>query len=342
VGRNGAGKTTLLGILGNVIEPTEGHVERFGRIAVLLEIGSGFNPNFTGRENATLFCSIMGLSRHESDARMESIREFSELGKYFDMPIRTYSSGMQSRLGFSCAIHVQADLIIIDETLAVGDIGFRVKCYSKIKSMQERGQTFLLVSHSPNLVANFCTRTIVLEGGEKVFDGSPLGGLVCYKNIRENLDHARSSVALAPSVEGEVNKPLWFDGFEFDRFDDADGIEICTLTGVLHAGIDCDQPALSFGVCNQEGIVICTLDTRRGNKPLPKMGAGSAVRVTMSFENRLLPGNYFVRVKTVRIVGDVAVTSSIYHNAARLEVVDDRASAGMVDLSLAISTSPLS
>ena len=184
MGRNGAGKTTLLGILGNVIEPTEGTVERFGRIATLLGLTAGFNPNFTGRENAYLFCSIQGLSRRQTDERITNIEAFADLGRYFELPLRTYSSGMQSRLAFACAVHVAADLIIIDETLAVGDANFRMKCYDRIRQMKQEGQSFLLVSHNQNLLANFCTRGIVLEGGKKVFDGVTIEAVEVYKRIR--------------------------------------------------------------------------------------------------------------------------------------------------------------
>ena len=137
MGRNGAGKTTLLGILGNVIEATEGRVERFGQIATLLGLTAGFNPNFSGRENTYLFCSIQGLSRSQTDERIDDIESFADLDRYFELPLRTYSSGMQSRLAFACAVHVDADLIIIDETLAVGDANFRMKCYDRIRQMKE-------------------------------------------------------------------------------------------------------------------------------------------------------------------------------------------------------------
>ena len=149
MGRNGAGKTTLLGILGNVIQPTSGTVERYCRIATLLRLTAGFNANFSGRENAYLFCSIQGLDRAATDKRIDAREAFAELGRYFDLPLRTYSSGMQSRLAFSCAIHVDCDLIIIDETLAVGDANFRMKCYDRIRHMKEIGQTFLLVNQKP-------------------------------------------------------------------------------------------------------------------------------------------------------------------------------------------------
>ncbi len=184
MGRNGAGKTTLLGILGNVIQPTTGTVERNGRIATLLGLTAGFNPNFSGRENAYLFCSIQGIDRARTDLRIGAIEAFADLGRYFEMPLQSYSSGMQSRLAFACAVHVDANLIIIDETLAVGDANFRMKCYDRIRQMKEDGQTFLLVSHNQNLVANFCTRGIVLEGGRKVFDGTTFDAVECYKRVR--------------------------------------------------------------------------------------------------------------------------------------------------------------
>lgn len=336
LGRNGAGKTTLLGVLGNLIEPTYGTVERFGKIAVLLEIGSGFNPEFTGRQNAALFCSIMGMGPAETEKRMPAILAFSELGEYFDMPIRTYSSGMNARLGFSCAIHVEADLIIIDETLAVGDVAFRAKCYAKIKAMQNQGQTFLIVSHSPNLVANFCTRVVVLEKGRKVFEGLPLEGLERYKEIRENIDKPKGGSVAAGPMEAEPDHPLWLEDFRLERTQPPSGPEICTVHAALHCRRRCDHPFVTFGLRNQEGIVVCSYDSALSNRPIPPMDAGACMPISMRYENRLLQGAYFFTARTGETIGDIPVTSSIHHNVSRLDVAGAGASRGLADLNLAL------
>lgn len=336
MGRNGAGKTTLLGILGDVIEPSRGKVTRYGTVAVLLAVGAGFNPQFTGRENAELFCSLMGFGRSEFGDRIALIAAFADLGDYFDMPLRTYSSGMLARLGFSCAIHVDADVIIIDETLAVGDASFRVKCYQRIKAMQGRGQTFLLVSHSPNLIANFCTRTIVLEKGRMVFEGPPLDGLNYYKDVREGIASGKRPAAAKASAltAGKL-------GLEAVRFTALDGKERFRLTGELVAHESVDQPVVSFGIRNQEGIVLCSFETGQALSRIEPMAAGDRRRLTLEFENRLLDGQFFISARLAERVGDVTSTLGMNHDIARFEVVRRHSNKGMVNLEMTVTTESL-
>jgi ABC-type polysaccharide/polyol phosphate transport system ATPase subunit len=337
MGRNGAGKTTLLGILGNVIEPSSGIITRYGRIAVLLAVGAGFNPQFTGRENAELFCSLMGLSNAEIAARMGGIAAFAELEDYFDMPLRTYSSGMMARLGFACAIHVDADVIIIDETLAVGDANFRVRCYERIKHMQDNGQTFLLVSHSPNLIANFCTRTIVIEKGRKVFDGSPMDGLNVYKDIRENLAAGKKS----PSSGGGsdlVAPKLRLENVRFNEVISDIGVKRGILTCDLVAEAPVASPVVSFGIRNQEGIVICSYDSEHDVAQLKSILAGERTSLVLQFENILLAGAYFISGRVAEQVGDVTLTLGTHHNIARFDVVGRGTNSGLVDLHATLTT----
>lgn len=183
LGRNGAGKSTLLGLLAGHVAPTTGKIERHGRIAALVGIGQQFNVNETGRYNAAQFCSIQGASRAKAKEMIAKIAEFSELGSYFDRPVKTYSSGMRARLSFSCATFVDADLIIIDEVLAVGDAEFRSKCYGHIEASIDAGQTYIMVSHSPAVIGNYCSRALVLHEGNLAFDGDPLGGMQAYDEL---------------------------------------------------------------------------------------------------------------------------------------------------------------
>ncbi|OWW02295.1 ABC transporter [Rhizobium sp. R72] len=336
MGRNGAGKTTLLGILGNVIEPSPGStITRYGTIAVLLAVGAGFNPQFTGRQNAELFCSLMGLSSAETTARMGAIAAFAELDDYFDMPLRTYSSGMMARLGFACAIHVNADVIIIDETLAVGDANFRVRCYERIQQMQRNGQTFLLVSHSPNLVANFCTRTIVIEKGRKVFDGPPLEGLNVYKDIRENLAAGKKPL---PNGGSDLIAPkLRLENVRFNEVVGGDGKRgILTCDLVAEAAVS--DPVVSFGIRNQEGITICSYDSERDTTELKTMSSGERTSLELEFKNILLAGAYFISARVAERVGDVTLTLGTHHNIARFDVVSKGTNAGLVDLSVKLTT----
>ncbi|MBA8836020.1 MULTISPECIES: ABC transporter ATP-binding protein [Rhizobium] len=338
MGRNGAGKTTLLGILGNVIEPSSGSsITRYGTIAVLLAVGAGFNPQFTGRQNAELFCSLMGLSSVETAARMGAIIAFAELDDYFDMPLRTYSSGMMARLGFACAIHVDADIVIIDETLAVGDANFRVRCYDRIQQMQRNGQTFLLVSHSPNLVANFCTRTIVIEKGRKVFDGPPLDGLNVYKDIRENLAAGKKSLPSGGSSDLVAPK-LRLENVRFNEVTGSDGVKRGNLTCDLLSEATVPNPVVSFGIRNQEGIVICSYDSEHDITQLKPMSTGDRTSLVFEFKNILLAGAYFISARVAEQVGDVTLTLGTHHNIARFDIVGKGTNSGLVDLNATLTT----
>ena len=165
IGRNGAGKSTLLQILCGTLQPTSGHVEIRGRFAALLELGAGFNPDFTGRENVYLNASLLGLSEAEIDARFDDIRAFADIGDFFDRPVKTYSSGMYVRLAFSVAVHTEPDVLIIDEALSVGDIRFQMKCLARIEQLRAGGATILFVSHSLEQVKRFCQTAVWLESG---------------------------------------------------------------------------------------------------------------------------------------------------------------------------------
>lgn len=176
VGPNGSGKSTLLKVLAGILRPTSGEVEVLGRVASLLELGAGFDGELTGRENVFLNASLMGLSRAETEQIMPDVIEFSELGEFIDGPVKHYSSGMYVRLGFAVAVHVDPDVLIIDEVLAVGDEKFQIKCLDKIEEFQNEGRTILFVSHSSDLVERMCSRVVVLSAGQVRFDGEPAEG----------------------------------------------------------------------------------------------------------------------------------------------------------------------
>ncbi|KAB7767686.1 ABC transporter ATP-binding protein [Xanthomonas sp. LMG 12462] len=171
IGRNGAGKSTLLQILCGTVQPTSGSVSIKGRFAALLELGAGFNPDFSGRDNVYLSASLLGLSRKEVDDKLESIIAFADIGDFFDRPVKTYSSGMYVRLAFSVAIHTEPDVLIIDEALSVGDIRFQMKCLARIEQIRARGATILFVSHSLEQVKRFCQTALWLEGGKVKLHG---------------------------------------------------------------------------------------------------------------------------------------------------------------------------
>lgn len=183
VGRNGSGKSTLLQLVCGTLHPTAGSVETHGRIAALLELGSGFNPEFTGRENVFLNAALMGLTRAETESRLGEILAFAEIGEFIDQPIKTYSSGMVVRLAFSVAIHVQPQILVVDEALSVGDERFQRKCFARIDAIRNAGATILFVSHSAGTVVELCDRALLLDDGELLAAGEPKRIVASYQKL---------------------------------------------------------------------------------------------------------------------------------------------------------------
>jgi len=173
IGVNGSGKSTLLKLMTKIIYPNKGKIETHGKLTSLLELGAGFHPDFSGRENIYFNASIFGLTRKQIDERLNDIIEFSELGSYIDNPVRTYSSGMYMRLAFAVAINVDADILLVDEILAVGDQHFQDKCFDKLKELRDSDKTIVIVSHSLDTVKDLCTRAVWIYKGEFKLDGDP-------------------------------------------------------------------------------------------------------------------------------------------------------------------------
>ncbi|MCO5118472.1 MAG: ABC transporter ATP-binding protein [Burkholderiaceae bacterium] len=199
IGRNGAGKSTLLQLLSGVLEPSTGSIDAPARIAGLLELGSGFNPDFTGRENVFINAAILGLSRRQIEERLDDIVSFAEIGEFVDMPVKTYSSGMFLRLAFSVAIAVEPELLLVDEALTVGDVFFQQKCYARLDELRRNGMSVLLVTHSMADAAEFCNKGIVLSQGRIVFSGSGREAVEYYFHHERETPTGRSG-RVAPAA----------------------------------------------------------------------------------------------------------------------------------------------
>ena len=183
IGRNGSGKSTLLQVLTGVMPPTSGTVEVNGRIAALLQLGAGFDPSFTGRDNARQFGRLQGLTADEIEARIPEIEAFANIGEFFDREVRSYSSGMFARLAFAAAINVDPDILILDEILAVGDARFQQRCYERIQRLQDAGKTVLVVSHDIETIINQCDSAILIEKGQVAANGAPRDVADRYKEL---------------------------------------------------------------------------------------------------------------------------------------------------------------
>lgn len=233
IGQNGAGKSTLLKLLCNVTRPSSGTLETRGNIASILELGTGFHPEFSGRDNAALNAAILGLSPAEVRQKLPAILEFSELGTFLDRPVKTYSSGMYMRLAFSVAVNVDPDILIIDEALAVGDGHFQKKCIDKIREFQERGKTILFCSHSLYLISSICRRAMWIDHGTLMRYGPSLDVVHEYETFLLQRDREHAASEGAPTPE-RVATPARFvemtvcdrSGRPRDRFDRGDDIHV--------------------------------------------------------------------------------------------------------------------
>ena len=258
VGRNGSGKTTLLRLLAGIFRPTAGRVAVGGRVGSLLELGAGFHPDFTGRENVYLNGSIHGLSRARIREVMDEIVAFAELEQFIDLPVRTYSSGMFMRLGFSVAAHIQADVLLLDEVFAVGDEQFQRKCFGKIAEFKNRGGTILFVSHDAQAVERLCDRAVLLRAGEVAFDGSTRDAIAAYRRLlASDASPAELQAGLREWGSGEARivtaRLVDADGDEREQF--AAG-EQATLSLVVEAEPGVPAPLVSLELRDEGGLVL--------------------------------------------------------------------------------------
>jgi lipopolysaccharide transport system ATP-binding protein len=292
IGRNGAGKTTLLKLISRITEPTDGRVLLKGRVGSLLEVGTGFHPELTGRENVYLSGSILGLRRTEIDQRFDEIVEFSEVEKFLDMPIKRYSSGMQVRLAFSVAAHLDPEILLVDEVLAVGDVAFQRKCLGRMSEVAREGRTVVFVSHNMAVVQALCRRGVVLERGRVVHDGPIAGAVETYlrgleqamsQDLSERRDRGgwRNIIVERVEISGssENGRPRPLVTGQPARF-------------VFYMTESRPSMTLTFTILNNLGHPVARLSSSTGS-PHDRRGAESANRFVCEFDDLLLaPGRY--------------------------------------------------
>jgi ABC-type polysaccharide/polyol phosphate transport system ATPase subunit len=260
VGRNGSGKTTLLKLISGIVKPTRGRVEVGGRIASLLELGAGFHPDFSGRENVYLNGSIYGLKRRQIDELMDEIVAFAELERVIDLPVRTYSSGMYMRLGFAVAAHIQADVLLLDEVFAVGDEAFQRKCFGKIFEFKQRGGTIVFVSHDAAAVERLCDRAILLKRGEKVFDGASHEAIVRYHQLlaaEESPDELAAGLRSWGDLRARIEQVTLLDADGDERLQFAAGEPLTARLRVV-ADEALPPPRLHVELRDDHGILLAS------------------------------------------------------------------------------------
>jgi lipopolysaccharide transport system ATP-binding protein len=258
VGRNGSGKTTLLRLLSGIIRPTSGHVEVGGRVGSLLELGAGFHPDLTGRENVFLNGSIHGLKRAYIREQLDEIVAFAGLEEFIDFPVRTYSSGMYMRLGFAIAAHIDADILLLDEVFAVGDEQFQRKCFGKIFEFKQRGGTIVFVSHDASAVERLCDRAILLRSGVVEFDGPTHDAIVRYRRLLAGeRDPDERGAGLKEWGSGEARiEEVTLLGPDGDERTQLLAGEPFTLRLRIGAEADLPPPRVSFELRDSSGLLL--------------------------------------------------------------------------------------
>ena len=318
IGPNGSGKSTLLQIITGTLEPTHGTVWHEGRIAALLELGAGFNPEFTGIENIFMNASLLGLSKAETERLLPEIAGFAEIGEFIHQPLKTYSSGMYIRLAFATAIAVSPQILIIDEALSVGDAVFQHRCTRRIKEMQEAGTTILFVSHDPGAIRALCSRAILLNGGRVEADGTPADVLDRYQKVIMAAEAAYAEAQLAmvqekaPGVSEPVEVTPQFTyrhgngSAEIMRVDLLNAsrrpVAMVETGQLVHVRVqvvfreDIEDPVYGFVIRNRHGINLYGTNTKvQGIKP-GLVKRGERVETTFSFNCWLAPDLYSVSI----------------------------------------------
>ena len=314
IGPNGSGKSTLLQIITGTLDPTHGTVWHAGRIAALLELGAGFNPEFTGIENVFMNASLLGLSRSETEQLLPQIESFAEIGDFIYQPIKMYSSGMQLRLAFATAIATSPDILIIDEALAVGDAVFQHRCLRRIKEMQQSGTTILFVSHDPAAIRALCTRAILLNSGQMLADGAPTDVLNRYQKIimarqqafqaSHGSDQSAVSERVAESVQIDA-APLTYLFRHGDRSAEILEVELLDASGqrvelvetgepvtvrvVYVAHADLEDVVCGFLIRNRHGIHIYGTNTELQQVASGRVSNGQVNEVRFSFDCWIAP-----------------------------------------------------
>jgi teichoic acid transport system ATP-binding protein len=219
IGKNGAGKSTLLKMITGVLTPTSGEIQTEGKIASLLELGAGFNPDMTGLENIYLNGTLMGFSKEDMDPKIDAILKFADIGEYIHQPVKMYSSGMFARLAFSVSINVDPDILIVDEALSVGDMAFQMKCFKKFQEFKEQGRTILFVTHALDTVLRYCTRGIVIDEGKLIFDNTPKLAVDAFKKVLSNSFYGtRTEQNIQTHKDGTLLKDAFNQHKEIDTY----------------------------------------------------------------------------------------------------------------------------
>jgi ABC-2 type transport system ATP-binding protein len=308
VGRNGSGKSTLLKVMSSIYRADGGRIRMAGRLAPFIELGVGFNPELTSRENVVLNGVMMGLGRREARRRLDAVLDFAELRDFADLKLKNYSSGMMVRLAFAVMVQADADIMLVDEVLAVGDAAFAQKCMDVFGEKRRQGRTLVLVTHDMATVQGFCDRAMLLHDGERRHLGDPEEAALQY--YRLNFQHREPGRAGVPDVNVKV-VDAWLENGAGERAGTVEQDEPIALRVVLEARQDLQAPIFGLHFLDEDGTTVFGFNRTLTVEPgAPEVvPAGRRVRIAGQVENRLVPGRYFVHcfIARNRTQGDIAL-----------------------------------
>ena len=354
IGTNGSGKSTILKIITGVLTPTQGEVKVDGRISALLELGAGFNMEYSGLENVYLNGTMIGFSKEEIDARLDDILEFADIGDFIHQPVKTYSSGMCVRLAFAVAINIDPEILVVDEALSVGDVFFQAKCYHKFEEFKKQGKTILFVSHDLSSVSKYCDRVILLNKGVKLDEGSPKQMVDLYKQLLVGQDPVKQQEAdkekkAAVQSEGTGNFQANPNMLEYgNRMAEIIHFEVLDDRGMLsntiekgtefkirmkvHFNEDIQEPIMAYTFKNIKGTEITGTNTMFEKAQVARSGAGDECTVTFTQNMDLQGGEYLLSFGCTGYKdGDFTVFHRLY-DACNITVVSSKNTVGFYDM----------
>ena len=317
IGRNGSGKSTLLQMICGTLSPTSGSIQTNGRIAALLELGSGFNPEFTGRENVYMNAAVLGLSKEEVDKRFDDIAAFADIGQFIEQPVKTYSSGMAVRLAFAVAINVDPEILVVDEALSVGDFIFQQKCYKRIKELQDSGSSILLVSHDLSLIVQFCNTAHVIKNGRILFSGGAKDAAGFYKQLyaSSNKEHIKNDGSKAIDFSSVLKTKYqilsqtknygdnFVEIYDWAVLDNEKNVttafysdQCCEIIIRVRFLCDCIDPIVGYFFTDVQGREIIGTNTEYLGIPLGQRTAGEKVEVRFKQILGLSSGEYSINL----------------------------------------------
>ncbi len=357
IGTNGSGKSTILKIITGVLGATEGQVKVNGRISALLELGAGFNQEYTGLENIYLNGTMIGFSREEIDAKLQDILDFADIGEFIHQPVKTYSSGMFVRLAFAVAINIEPEILIVDEALSVGDVFFQAKCYRKFEEFKEMGKTILFVSHDLSSISKYCDRVVLLNKGVKIAEGMPKDMVDLYKKLlvgQLDLDtlEVKKAVSQGKADADERFKPSFAINPEINEYGDRRaeivGFNILDEEGIssntIEKGTKCtitmrvlfhepvQDPIMAFTITNLKGTEITGTNTLFEKAGIRPKKAGEYQEVSFTQQMDLQGGEYMLSLGCTGYNGEDFVVHHRLYEACSLTVISVKNTVGFYDM----------